>query len=444
MTILSKNIVTVKAALEKSLSIPDYQRPYKWREFHVNQLIDDIIQHRHQSRYRLGTIVSYKARHDSPTEEVVDGQQRLLTLSLLCALLDEKQIHCSPSLLQHTFSNNITQHNVEKNAELIRRRLNQLTPEDQQNIYQYLLHNCELICVTLDNLSEAFQFFDSQNARGKPLEAYDLLKAFHLREMDENTPEERQRCVRNWESNVTPKKDRPARPGLDLLMSKILFPLRCWTNGESGHSLTKSQISIFKGVSANKNTWNYAANLVALDDLVDQFNRDPQRQDDKQTMVFPFQIDQHLINGKRFFEYIDHYGSLYESLFHPDVSPVKPLLNILTQYEGNTRIGDRYVRNLFNCALLYYHDRFGHEGLEKAAEICFAWSYRLRLSYHRITVETIENAAVSPQGLLRKIKLAHRPGDVLNYLVPVIHTNDIKGTKIDLLTEALKEKGYVK
>jgi hypothetical protein len=66
------------------------------------------------------------------------------------------------------------------------------------------------------------------------------------------------------------------------------------------------------------------------------------------------------------------------------------------------------------------------------------------LSYHRITVETIENAAVSPQGLLRKIKLAHRPGDVLNYLVPVIHTNDIKGTKIDLLTEALKEKGYVK
>jgi uncharacterized protein with ParB-like and HNH nuclease domain len=113
--------------------------------------------------------VSYKARHDSPTEEVVDGQQRLLTLSLLCALLDEKQIHCSPSLLQHTFSNNITQHNVEKNAELIRRRLNQLTPEDQQNIYQYLLHNCELICVTLDNLSEAFQFFDSQNARGKPL-----------------------------------------------------------------------------------------------------------------------------------------------------------------------------------------------------------------------------------------------------------------------------------
>lgn len=118
MAILSKNIVTVKEALEKSLSIPDYQRPYKWREFHVNQLLEDIIQHRHQSRYRLGTIVSYKNRHNSPAEEIVDGQQRLLTLSLLCALLDEKQEYCSPSLLRHAFNNSITQHNVEKMSSL--------------------------------------------------------------------------------------------------------------------------------------------------------------------------------------------------------------------------------------------------------------------------------------------------------------------------------------
>ncbi|MDK4744739.1 MAG: DUF262 domain-containing protein [Leclercia adecarboxylata] len=444
MAILSKNIVTVKEALEKSLSIPDYQRPYKWREFHVNQLLEDIIQHRHQSRYRLGTIVSYKNRHNSPAEEIVDGQQRLLTLSLLCALLDEKQEYCSPSLLRHAFNNSITQHNVEKNVELIRRRLSQVSTEDQKSIYHYLLHSCELICVTLDNLSEAFQFFDSQNARGKPLEAYDLLKAFHLREMDENTPEERQRCVKTWENDVKPKKDRFARPNLDQLMSKTLYPLRCWANGEPGHALTKSQIHIFKGVSANKNSWRYATNLVTLDKLMDDFNRDPQRQINGEKMLFPFQIDQYLINGKRFFEYIDHYGSLYESLFHPQSSPVNALLNILTRYEGATRIGDRYVRNLFNCALFYYHDRFGDEELEKVAEVCFAWSYRLRLQHHRITVETIENAALSSQGLLRRIKLAHQPGDVLNYLVPIIYIDDIKGTKVDLLTSTLKEKGYVR
>ena len=445
MSILSKNIITVKEALEKSLSIPDYQRPYKWREFHVNQLLDDIIQHRHQTRYRLGTIVSYKPRNDSPVEEIVDGQQRLLTLSILCTLLDDQQQYCSPSLLRHTFNNNITQRNIEKNAELIHRRLSQLTPEEQQNIYHYLLNSCELICVTLDNLSEAFQFFDSQNARGKPLEAYDLLKAFHLREMESNSQDERQHCVKNWEDNVSPKDTLSTRPTLDTLMSKTLFPLRCWTNGEPGHVLTKSQIHIFKGISANKNTWRYTASLRTLDELVEKFNRDhSEQQAGHQQKAFPFQIDQHLFNGKRFFEYIDYYGTLYDSLFNEKKSPVPELLRLLSRYEGVTRIGDRYVRNLFNCALLYYFDRFGDEYLDKAAEICFAWCYRLRLQYHRITVETIENAALSRQGLLRKIKLAHSPGDVLNYLVPKLHQNDIKGTKIDLLVNALKEKGYVK
>lgn len=444
MTILSKNIITVKEALEKKFCIPDYQRPYKWREFHVNQLIDDIIQHRHQSRYRLGTIVSYKSPNESAPEEIVDGQQRLITLSILCILLDEKQTHCSPSLLRHAFNNTITQQNVEKNVELIRRRLNQLPGEELQDFCRYLLNSCELICVTLDNLSEAFQFFDSQNARGKPLEAYDLLKAFHLREMVDDSEEERQHCVKNWEDNINSADKRSTRPDLDTLMSKTLFPLRCWTNGEAGHMLTKSQIHIFKGISVGQTSWHYTASLLTLDELVEKFNREPARQADHQLKCFPFQIDQHLINGKRFFEYIHHYGTIYNSLFHVDKSPVHDLLNLLSRYEGVSRTGDRYVRNLFNCTLLYYFDRFGDELLDKAAEICFAWCYRLRLQHQRITVETIENAALNPKGLLRKIKLAYRPGDVLNYFVPMLNHNDIKGTKIDVLIKALVEKGYVK
>ena len=41
--------------------------------------------------------------------------------------------------------------------------------------------------IELSDISEAFQFFDSQNARGKDLEAHDLLKAYHLREMTQMT-----------------------------------------------------------------------------------------------------------------------------------------------------------------------------------------------------------------------------------------------------------------
>ena len=43
----------------------------------------------------------------------------------------------------------------------------------------YLLNRCEMVCIELNDLDVGFQFFDSQNARGKPLESYDLLKAYH-------------------------------------------------------------------------------------------------------------------------------------------------------------------------------------------------------------------------------------------------------------------------
>ncbi len=45
------------------------------------------------------------------------------------------------------------------------------------------LKNCSMVYVKLVSLEEAFQFFDSQNARGKPLAPYDLLKAYHLRSL---------------------------------------------------------------------------------------------------------------------------------------------------------------------------------------------------------------------------------------------------------------------
>ena len=60
-----------------NLTIPEYQRPYKWTVKNTNQLIDDILLHQEKSKYRLGTMVV----HDNNSElEIVDGQQRFLRL----------------------------------------------------------------------------------------------------------------------------------------------------------------------------------------------------------------------------------------------------------------------------------------------------------------------------------------------------------------------------
>ena len=65
-----------------SLEIPVYQRPYKWTAKNVNQLISDLITFRNKRQYRLGTLVLHN-------NEIVDGQQRIVTLVLLISQMLE-------------------------------------------------------------------------------------------------------------------------------------------------------------------------------------------------------------------------------------------------------------------------------------------------------------------------------------------------------------------
>lgn len=70
-------------------SIPDYQRPYSWEEEHVKQLFDDLYglyKQKTDESYFLGSIVVIK-KNPQPQADVVDGQQRLTSLTMLIAAL---------------------------------------------------------------------------------------------------------------------------------------------------------------------------------------------------------------------------------------------------------------------------------------------------------------------------------------------------------------------
>lgn len=71
--------------------------------------------------------------------------------------------------------------------------------KEKERLKGYIENNCELIVVITKDISEAFQFFDSQNARGKALYPHDLLKAYHLREMAGVSEEETEKIVKGWE-----------------------------------------------------------------------------------------------------------------------------------------------------------------------------------------------------------------------------------------------------
>jgi hypothetical protein len=57
--------------------------------------------------------------------------------------------------------------------------------------------NCSFVRIVTYIEQEAFQFFDSQNTRGKSLEPHDLLKSYHLREMTDLSAEMEVRDLEN-------------------------------------------------------------------------------------------------------------------------------------------------------------------------------------------------------------------------------------------------------
>lgn len=69
--------------------IPDYQRPYAWQQEQAAQLLTDLLEALDRSThepYFLGSIVLVKEA-GNPESDVIDGQQRLTTLTILLSVL---------------------------------------------------------------------------------------------------------------------------------------------------------------------------------------------------------------------------------------------------------------------------------------------------------------------------------------------------------------------
>ena len=97
MSFLTPHALTIRELLTNADSyyqIPDYQRPYKWTNRQLDKLWEDILEASNsdpQENYFLGPIITAKAEDGSSDyKAVIDGQQRLTTLAILCCVVREK------------------------------------------------------------------------------------------------------------------------------------------------------------------------------------------------------------------------------------------------------------------------------------------------------------------------------------------------------------------
>jgi hypothetical protein len=428
----SKKILTEILPLEKllfkrTLTVPEYQRPYKWSEKNVNQLIDDILLRENNAAYRIGTIVIH---NKSRKFNIVDGQQRIFTLSLIAGELlkldpQKSLIKLSASdlcIAKAMVTNPISLGNLRRNHLLIKSRVKEFKKAD----ILFFFKKCEFVYIELKSISEAFQFFDSQNTRGKDLAPHDLLKAFHLREMTRETGAEKLRCVDAWEE---------VSESLNNIFANYLFRIRMWTKGKLAIAFTKDDIGIFKGINPSlEQTFNFQKIYRIGDNYVAKYNKENSAEGSDSQMEFPFQIDQVIINGKRFFEYVHHYSKYIQAMEKAYSRTAKQrdesiLVNLqkegmaekilmkLRTYKGGGRRGDLYIRNVFDCCTIYYLDKFGNFRLDDAVVKFFLWSFALRLENQAVQAMTAQNLASSSAGFFRMIRESVAPKEILSHSV---------------------------
>ena len=375
-------ILSVEELLKLDLVIPSYQRPYKWTEKNIRELILDIQKGLEDAnkypnfKYRVGTVILYQ-ENDTKPYEIVDGQQRILSFLLLKLCLNP-DFTCS--LLSATFSDKVTLGNLHSNSDRIREWCSSVDDGVKEVFDKALSEVLEVVVLTVGELSEAFQLFDSQNTRGRELYPHDLLKAYHLREIHDKY--DMQRAVLKWESK-NPKSIRE-------LFDSYLFPLWNWSKRRKSGRFTAAEIDLYKGIEESSGyTYAHRANKA---------------------MPY-FLLSEPLISGRDFFEMVDHYMQMLHSIKqelveNPDLGDVKELLiddpdkvdRVNTPEEldkacKSSSTGMNHARNLFFCALLCYYDRF-HNFDPMAVKKLFTWAMMLRVDMNHLGFDSVNRYAI--------------------------------------------------
>ncbi len=366
-----QNTIEIKSIDElleiQNLEVPSYQRPYKWSKKNIALLLQDIedaiVQKKknvnNNYKYRIGTILLHN-NNETYTKDIVDVQQRIVSLCLLKKYLTlEKET----KFITINLENKITQFHICSNYIFIKNWFSQQSKDLKEEILKAFSNLLEVVVITVSDISEAFQLFDSQNSRGKELEVHNLLKAYHLREMDDDLFEMR---------NVAERWDNIKSLDIKMLFNLYLFPIINWADRNKTHQFTTDKIDVFKGIK--------------------KYSKYPYTERIMKAMPC-FQITEPFIAGKDFFLFVDHYLALKKYLQQDALKEIpcfKDLISILSNYSGT---GFEYAKQLFFCVLLCYYDRFKNLN-EKAVKKLFVWALMLRIDMEKLGYESINNYAI--------------------------------------------------
>jgi hypothetical protein len=206
--------------------IPEYQRPYAWDVEQAQELLSDLVEASDRSSsdpYFLGSLVLVKDTQN-PRADVIDGQQRLTTLTILLSLLrdltEDDQVQASLGMFvqqpadvvlglaakprltlrprdrdffaryvqavgstrelltlgPHTLTND-SQRAIQANAQAMSSMLIAWSESERLALIQMLAKRTYLVAVSTPDLDSAHRVFGVMNARGLDLSPADIFKS---------------------------------------------------------------------------------------------------------------------------------------------------------------------------------------------------------------------------------------------------------------------------
>ncbi|MEH1885357.1 DUF262 domain-containing protein [Nostoc sp.] len=232
-----------------AFSIPAYQRPYAWTKDQATELLTDLLSFlgdgseavTDANPYFLGSIVLIKSE-DASEADVVDGQQRLTTLTILLSVLrslansesaseitdyiyqkgrklegkenryrlklrsrdedffrhyiqDENKL--DELLKLDTSQLTDSQRNIQLNANYFLQELKLRSHHELDRFCYYLMTCCFLVVVSTPDIDSAYRIFSILNARGLNLSLSDFLKSEVIGKIDQS---QQDKYTRIWET----------------------------------------------------------------------------------------------------------------------------------------------------------------------------------------------------------------------------------------------------
>ena len=406
------------------LKLDHYQRPYVWGPKKVQQLLADLAEFGAQDKvqdYYLGTLLLHR---DDAKEAcfVIDGQQRLSSLAVL--------FHALQGALPHGLDFHYRSPLSVENLRHAQQVVNETRP---LRIDESIFSRLRFTVITVAREDLAFTFFDTQNNRGVPLKATDLLKAYHLRAINGADAAQAERlqqyCATRWEGvqAAGPQKRDVRKDFAPELFQRYLWRARNWCGQKR---LEREDHEGMLGTFQERSVRGDEIDSLPLyPGIGNQFatrlclhRGDDYRLDIKPVQMsasaagLPFSLRQPIHEGIGFFLYAQKYAAMLDELFHsPEVD--EEVKQFRRFYRAVVEVNSHYLRELFNLALLMYVDRFGHHSFLEFAQRTELVLGGLRLAKQYIFKEApIKYLRDADHNLLDVISGAFRPEEVMAFL----------------------------